>query len=480
MEEVKSINLDEIHSELKYFFEPRTVAVIGASHDPEKVGYGVLKGLVEGGMFSVLESEGFQGSILAINPKREEILGVKCYPSLLNAPEKADLAIICIPAKYVPQAVKDCRDTGVKAVIIISAGFGETGEEGLKLQNEFLKIAREGKLRIVGPNCLGILYPPNSLNASFGPALPPSGSVAFISQSGALADSVIDWSLKERYGFSAVISYGNKADLDAPDFLAWAAKDTHTKAVAVYIEGLNDGRYSLNVAKEVSKVKPIIVMKAGRGLAGTKAVSSHTGSLAGAYDVYKGAFKQAGVIVADNLTEMFNISKALALQQPAEGDRVAIVTNGGGCGVMCADYCEISGLKLPQPSEEIIRRLDSTGKLHPAWSRHNPFDVVGDASPECYRLVLEEVMSSGLYDGAIVIQTLQTMTDTMADAETIVRINEKYKKPVVTSFMKGAFTEKGVEYLEAHGIPNYGELRQAVKCMWALVERGKYLRKVKG
>ena len=349
---------DKISRQLKPFFNPKTIAVIGASSNPKKVGYGVIKNL-----------RSFKGKIIAINPKRKEILGINPYPSLLDVPEKIDLAVISIPAKSVPQAIKDCANKGIKTVIIISAGFGETGEEGKKLQEKFLQTAKENKIRIVGPNCLGILYPPNSLNASFGPALPPSGKVAFISQSGALADSVIDWSLREKYGFSAIVSYGNKSNLDAPDFIAWAGKDPYTKAIALYIEGFTDGRYFLQTAQEVSKIKPIISMKAGRSSAATKAISSHTGSLAGAYNVYKGAYRQSGVIMADTLSEMFALSKSLSMQSPAKGNRIAIVTNGGGCGIMAVDYCEELNISLPQPSKEMIRRIDDKGVLHPAWSR---------------------------------------------------------------------------------------------------------------
>ncbi len=473
------INLEEKHRELKCFFKPEGVAVIGASRNPEKLGYQVVKNLLEGGVVPLPHLKGYPGKVFPVNPKGGEILNLKCYPRVTEIPEKVDLAIICVPAKLVPRAVRDCAQKGVKGINIISAGFGEAGEEGEKLQEEFLKVAKEAKMRIAGPNCLGILYPPNHLNASFGGFLPFSGKVGFISQSGALMDSVIDWSIKEEYGFSTMISYGNKSDLDAPDFLAWASRDTYTKAIALYIEGINDGRYFLEVAKKVSLIKPIIALKAGKTSAGTKAASSHTGSLAGSYQIYKGAFKQSGVIIADTLTQMFDMAKALAFQSPCKGNRVAIVTNGGGNGVLCADYCEELGLKLPQPSKELIEELDKSGRMHPAWSRGNPLDVVGDAGPERYEVALEAVMSSDVYDGVIVIQTLQTTTRPVEDAKIVVEMQKKYKKPVIAAFVGGMITEPGVKYLEEHNIPNYNDMDRAAKSMWALIEYGRYLKRRK-
>ena len=470
------INLEEKHRELKCFFEPGGVAVIGASRSPEKLGYQVLKNLLKGGMFSLPHLKGFSGKIFPVNPKANEILGLRCYPRVTEIPDKVDLVIICVPARFVPQAVRDCAQKGVKGINIISAGFSEAGKEGSGLQEEFLKIAKEGKIRIIGPNCLGVLYTPNHLNASFGGFLPLPGKIGFISQSGALMDSVIDWAIKENYGFSALISYGNKSDLDAPDFIAWASKDSYTKAITLYVEGFNDGRYFLEVAKKVTPIKPIIALKGGKTSTGTKAVSSHTGSLAGSYQVYRGAFRQSGVIMADTLTQMFDMAKALAFQPLIGGNRVAIVTNGGGNGVLCADYCEELGIELPQPPKRLIEELDKSGSMHPAWSRRNPLDLVGDAGPERYKVALEAVMSSTVYDGVIVIQTLQTTTRPVEDAKIVVEIQKKYKKPVITAFVGGMITEASVKYLEEHNIPNYNDMDRAARAMWALIEYSKYLK----
>ncbi|MEA3328547.1 MAG: CoA-binding protein [Candidatus Omnitrophota bacterium] len=473
-----TVNLDKAYRELNFFFQPKSVAVIGASRNPEKVGYGVLKNLLSGGMFSLSHLKGFQGKVFAVNPKIDHILGLKCYRRITDIPEKVDLAVICVPARIVSGVLTDCAIKKVKGVTIISAGFGELGEEGKTIQKEFLKIARRAKVRIIGPNCLGTLYTPNHLNASFGPFLPLKGKIAFISQSGALVDSIVDWSVKQKYGFSAVASYGNKSDLDAPDFIAWAAKDVNTKAITLYIEGFNSGRYFFEVARRVSPIKPIISLKAGKSIAGSRAVSSHTGSLAGSYQVYKGVYKQAGVIMADTLAQMFDMAKALAYQPSAKGGRVAIITNGGGNGVMCADYCEELGIKLPRLSKKIIKKMDRTGKMHPAWSRSNPLDLVGDASSERYQIALNAVLGSGDYDGVIVIQTLQSMTNSIKDAEVVIKMQKKYKKPIISAFSGGAFTEPSVRFLEEHGIPNYNHLDRAAKAMWSLIEYGSYLKEL--
>ncbi|MCX6350147.1 MAG: CoA-binding protein [Candidatus Aureabacteria bacterium] len=472
-------DLKSIHAQIEPFFYPRGVAVIGASGKKGKVGHTVLDGLVRGGAFSRPQLKGFSGPIYAINPKEKEILGVKCYPSVTAVPGPVDLVIICVPGPAVSTVMAECGRKGVKSAIVLTAGFGEAGEKGKKLQADFMKIARASGVRVVGPNCLGILYPPNYLNASFGLTLPFPGPVAFFSQSGALVDSIIDWSLKERYGFSAIVSYGNRADIDVPDLLAWASQDPHTKAIALYLEGVGDGRYFLSMAQQVSAMKPIIALKAGRSAKGTKAVSSHTGSLSGSYEVYRGVFRQAGVILADNLTELLGMSQALAHQPPLAGKRIAIVTNGGGCGVMCTDYCQEAGLEVNDPPAEMIARLDATGLMHPAWSRGNPFDLVGDAAPERYRAALEEIMKSDLYDGVVVIQTLQAVTDNLGDARAVVEMREKYGKPVIAAFMGGTISEEGIRFLEEHGIPNFFDVKQVAYTMKSLFEYGEYVRRAR-
>ena len=474
---MKTYDLKKIYEELNSFFSPRGVAVIGASRKKGKVGHTVLKSLIVGGEFPRPDLKGFRGGIYAVNPREKEILHIRSYPSVKDIPAPVDLAVFCIPNQAVPGAMAECGQAGVKAAIILTAGFGEAGEEGKILQERFLKTAAENQIRIVGPNCLGIIYPPNQLNASFGPTMPYPGSVAFLSQSGALVDSIIDWSIKEKYGFSCIVSYGNKADIDLPELLAWASQDENTRSIALYLEGVGDGRYFLEMAEQVSRLKPIIALKAGRSAKGTKAVSSHTGSLAGSYEVYRGAFRQAGIIAADNLTELLGISQALGNQPTLEGKRIAIVTNGGGAGVMCTDYLQEIGFELPDPPPEMVKRLDRTGQMHPAWSRHNPFDIVGDAAPERYRVALEEIMKSGLYDGVVVIQTLQAVTDNLGDARVVVEIQQKYQKPMVAAFMGGIISEEGIQYLEKHGIPNFFDVKQVAYALKSLFDYGEYRRR---
>jgi acyl-CoA synthetase (NDP forming) len=302
--------------------------------------------------------------------------------------------------------------------------------------------------------------------------MPPQGNIAFVSQSGAIADSIIDWAIENRYGFSAIISYGNKAMLDESDFLEYLAKDDETKAIALYIEGIHDGKKFMEIAKKCSK--PIIVLKSGRTDKGAKAISSHTGSLAGSYDIYKAAFKQSGVIISDTIEELFDSAKALADQPPAKSNRIAIVTNGGGCGVLAADYCSELGLDVVELRSSTLQKLDKTGQMHPAYSRRNPLDLVGDALPERYQAAIGTLLGEDYIDGMIVIQTLQTMTNPEEDANIIIELSKKYPdKPLVCVYMGGRFSKRGRYILDSNGIPDFNDIKKAATALAALVERGK-------
>ena len=439
---------------LSEFFEPESIAVIGASRRRNSVGQGILKSLVKGGVFRNKTNKPFRGRIYPVNPNADNILGKRCYKSILDVRRSVDLAIIAVPAKIVPSLLKECVQKKVKGAIIISAGFGEIGEKGQNLEKQSLKIVKN-KLKIVGPNCLGIIRPSSNLNATFGPCMPKQGKIAFISQSGALVDSVIDWSLESNYGFSAVVSLGNQADLGISDFLLWAAHDKHTKSIALYLEGLREGKKFMQVARKVSKKKPIVALKAGKTRTGMHAVSSHTGSIAGSYDIFKAAFKQSGVHIAYNVDELFEMADALANQPPCRNN-IAIVTNGGGAGVLCADHCESLGINLATLNKNTIEKLDKSGKMHPAYSRGNPLDLVGDALHERYYTAIDTVLQQKDVYGLIVIQTLQTMTEPMLDAEAVLKARKKYpKKPIVTSYMGGKFTRKAVELLESNHVPDF-------------------------
>jgi acetyltransferase len=458
---------------LDRIFEPKTIAVIGASRDINSVGHGILKNLVKGCVFESEFCRPFKGNIYPVNPNADEILGVKSYPSIKDIDDDIDLAIIAVPSKIIPGIVDECIAKKVKGIIIISAGFAETGPKGKELQDKIAATLKKAEIPLIGPNCLGIIRPPINLNASFAPTMPPDGNVAFISQSGAIADSIIDWAITERYGFSVLISYGNKADLDVHGFIDWLEKDEATKAITLYIEGLDDGRKFMEIAKKVSKKKPIIVLKAGRTEKGMHAIASHTGSLAGEYHIYETAFKQSGVLIADTIEELFDTAKALALQPVCKKNSVAIITNGGGCGVLCADYCSDLGINVVELKKSTLKKLEKTGKMHPAYSRANPLDLVGDALPERYEAAINTLLAEDYIGGVIIIQTLQTMTNPEEDARVIIEAKNKYPdKPIICVYMGGKYSARGARLLEANSIPDYNDLKKAALAMRALIDRG--------
>ncbi|MBD3354633.1 hypothetical protein GF361_01450 [Candidatus Woesearchaeota archaeon] len=462
-------------NKLEKLFKPKSVAVIGASRDPDSVGYGILKNIVKGCVFENEYCKPFKGRIYAVNPNADKILNIRSFPKITEIKEDVDLAVIAVPAKIVPSVMMDCVKKKVKAMIVISAGFAELGEQGEKLQEKIKNIAQKADIPLIGPNCLGIIRPSSNLNASFAPAMPPEGNIAFVSQSGAIADSIIDWAIENHYKFSNIISYGNRADIDIHDFIEYLSKDEKTDAIAVYLEGLKDGKRFMEVASKASKKKPIIILKAGRTEEGTKAIASHTGSLAGSYEIYKAAFRQSNVIIADTIEELFDLAKALANQPPCKENAVAIVTNGGGCGVLAADHCTELGVNIVKLKKSTVEKLDKTGKMHPAYSKANPLDIVGDALPERYRAAMETLLKEKYIFGLIVIQTLQTMTDPEEDANIIIELSKKYpQKPIICVYMGGRFSKRSRNILEANQIPNYHDIKKAALAMDALIKRGQH------
>jgi acetate---CoA ligase (ADP-forming) len=462
---------------IEKLFTPGSVAVIGASRDPSSVGQGILRNLALGCVLRTEYCKPFPGKIFPVNPAASELLGMRCFPSLSAIKEPVDLAIISIPARAVLVAVKDCIRKKVGAVIIVSAGFSEAGTRGKRLQEQVVSLLTQHDIPLLGPNCLGMMNISASLNASFAPGTPPAGSVAFVSQSGALVDSVVDWSWDSHYGFSKVISYGNKAMLDCPVFLEYCGNDRATRAIALYIEGVSDGRKFMEVAFKVARMKPIVALKGGSTALGNTAVSSHTASLAGDSRVYSAAFRQSGIIQAATVEELFDVAKVLSTQPPCE-NRIVVVTNGGGAGVLAADYCENLGVQLVPLKEPTLKKLDRTKQMHPAYSRRNPLDLVGDATAERYAAALDILLADFSCAGVIVIQTLQTMTRPIDTAKAIELAAKKHPdKPIVCSFLGGRFSNSGVRYLEAAGIPNVPDVRRAVVSMHALIERKKFLQK---
>ncbi|WP_243664138.1 acetate--CoA ligase family protein [Rhodothermus marinus] len=358
---------------LDAIFRPRSVAVIGASERPGSVGRTLLWNLI---------SNPFGGTVYPVNPKRTNVLGIRAYPSVKDIPEPVDLAVIATPAPTVPGVVQECVEAGVKGAVIISAGFKEIGEEGRRLEEQILAIARKGGMRIIGPNCLGVMRPVTGLNATFASTMARPGTVGFISQSGALLTSILDWSLEENVGFSAFISIGSMLDVGWGDLIYYLGSDPYTKSIILYMESIGDARSFLSAAREVALQKPIIVIKAGRTEEAARAALSHTGSLAGSDEVLSAAFRRTGVLRVDSIADLFYMAEVLAKQPRPEGPRLTILTNAGGAGVLATDALVQGGGQLAELSEETKKKLDEF--LPPQWSHGNPVDILGDADPERY------------------------------------------------------------------------------------------------
>jgi acetyltransferase len=448
------------YTKLNKIFTPKTIAVIGATDRPGSVGRGLCKNLLEGTRYR---------KIYFVNPFKKKVFGNKTYPKITDIQEEIDLAIIAVPANIVPEIAKDCAKKQVGGVIIISAGFAEIGKKGKKLQKQVCNILKSKNIPLIGPNCLGIIRPKIKLNATFAPATPKKGEIAFLSQSGALIDSIIDTFLDSELGFSFIVSYGNEAGVTLCDFLEFAWKDNETKIIALYIEGLKNGRKFFALSRKITQTKPIVILKGGKSQAAKRAVSSHTGSLAGEKEIFSAAFKQAEIIEVESVEELFDIAKALAWQKKCKNG-IGIITNGGGAGVLCADYCEQFGIRLAQISKKTLKILDTSPIMHPAYSRSNPLDIVGDALPNRYKVAIDTLLAQNNIYGLIIIQTLQIMTKPLENAKIIVEAHKKWKnKPIITVFMGGANVQKAIKLLEKNKIPNYPDPLRAIKAMKALI-----------
>jgi len=446
---------------LETFFSPQSVAVIGASRDPDKLGYAVVHNLIDGGFVDV-------GKLYPINPKADDILGVPAYASVLDIEGPVDLAVIVVPQKFVPGVLKECGEKGIPSVVIITAGFREAGHEGLEREREISRIAKEYGIRLIGPNCLGIIDTYTPLNASFAAGTPPKGPINFMSQSGALGTAVLDWALAGEMGFSKFVSLGNKADVSEIDLLAAWQDDPNANVMLAYIEGVPDGQEFIRVAREVSRKKPIVAVKSGVTQAGSRAVSSHTGSLAGSEQAYASAFKQARVIRANTMEEMFDFARAFAYQPVLKGDRIAIITNAGGPGILATDAIERAGLKLSRFEAGTLEKL--TSYLPDAASAANPVDVLGDAAGDRYQFAIEVVSQDPNVDGILVILTPQAMTDILGTAEAIAVLSERADIPVLAVFMGEKEVRKGINVLTPRGVPNYPFPERAVSAFKAMAE----------
>jgi len=445
---------------MKNIFNPKSIALIGASEEKNTVGFGLAKNIFEGRK---------ERKVFFVNPFQKNVLGLDCFEKIKDIKEKIDLAIIAVPAKIVKNIVLECCEKKVGAIIIVSSGFREGGNG--KEEEEIKEIVKKCRISLIGPNCLGIINPSINLNASFAPLTPKKGNIAFLSQSGALLDSVLGMSETENIGFSKVVSYGNEADLNLTDFINYLKDDAETKVIAIYFEGLKDGRRFMEIAKEVVKIKPIVAIKSGRSDKGKEAATTHTGTLAGDYEVYKAAMKQCGVILVDTLEELFDSSKAL-VSQPRCGNGIGIVTNGGGLGVLCVDYCAEAGIEMPALSQETISFLNKSKVMEKVLIKNNPLDLIGDALSDRYGIGIEAMLMQKDINGLIVISTPQIMTEHEKNAKIIVEMRKKYpEKAIVCCFLGGRLVSPAIKILEENNIPNYPDVKRAVKSIKSLIKK---------
>ncbi len=454
-------------------FSPKSVAVIGASTTPGKVGHDIFANILKGG---------YTGILYPVNPTAKSILCVRAYPNLNDIPDEVELAIIILPPAFALKAAQEAIEKKVKGIVIVSAGFREVGGKGLEIENEIVSICRKADIRVIGPNCLGVINPNPSvmLNASFSARMPKFGNISFISQSGALCTAVLDFAADMDFGFSKFISIGNKADVDELDLLKHLHKDIDTEVIMIYLEELRRGPEFIEDIRKITlgdiRPTPIIAIKSGRTGAGALAAASHTGALAGTESVYDAIFQQSGIIRVDSIHELFDFASAFASKNENEqgklrrkvpaGNRVAIVTNAGGPGIVATDMTVSSGLKLAKFSEETIETLAS--HLPSTANIHNPVDVVGDAAQDRYENALSAVVRDEGVDGALVILTPQSMTNALGTAESIAKIARRSNKPILCCFMGIFDVSAGVKYLQEHGIPVFKFPENAAKALGAL------------
>lgn len=444
---------------LQKIFQPKSVAIIGASQNATSLGNKVLQNVIDAG---------FRGPIYPVNPKYKRIGDLPCMERIRDLPEPTDLAIVCTPAATVPEIVHQCGEMGILGLVILSAGFRESGSAGTELEQA---VRREAEafdgLRMVGPNCLGVIAPHAALNASFASSMPAPGRVAFLSQSGALCTAVLDWALQENIGFSHFVSVGNMLDVSIGDLIDYLASDQWTDSIILYIESITEAREFMSAARAFARNKPIIAYKAGRFAESAQAAASHTGAMAGVDTVYQAAFNRAGIVRVSEMTDMFDCAELLARQRTPKGPRLAIVTNAGGPGVMATDeLLERDGV-LADLSNDTLEKLDQ--HLPAAWSRNNPIDVLGDASAERLAGAVEIALAAEEVDAALVVFAPQAMSKPTDAANALIEVAKKSTKPVLTSWMGGATMRDGIELLNAAGIPTYSAPEQAVRAFMYLV-----------
>jgi len=465
---------------LESFFNPKSVAIVGASRQKGKVGYEILSNMIEAG---------YKGKIFPVNPNADSIEGLKCFPDLQSIGQIPDLVIIVVPANIVPAVMRQCADAGVQSVIVITAGFREVGKEGRQLEEQVIQIAKQAGIRVIGPNCLGVIVPANNLNASFAGDLPVAGAIGYLSQSGALLAAILDMANANGIGFSKLVSIGNKADVDELDVIKALASDADTKVIAGYLENITDGNAFMNQAERISHDKPILLMKSGGTEAGAKAASSHTGSLAGGEVAYESAFERAGVIRCESIKQQFDYAQCFANQPLPAGPRVAVITNAGGAGIMAADAIERQGLTFAKLADETINKLAS--RLPPAANLYNPIDILGDALADRYEFALSVILDDPNVDIVLVLLTPQAMTDATATAEAVVKIarppclakklcqTETGAKPILACFLGASKVKEGVRILREGKIPQYDSPESAVAAIKVMADYVRWLSRPK-
>ncbi|MCC6367347.1 MAG: GNAT family N-acetyltransferase [Bryobacterales bacterium] len=437
---------------LDVFFKPDSVAVIGATEAPGSVGRTTLWNLI---------SSPFGGTVYPVNPKRSSVLGVRAYPSVREVPEAVDLAVVVTPAQTVPGIIRECVEAGVKGAIVLAAGFRELGPRGEALEQQVLEEARKGSLRIIGPNCLGVMCPTTGLNATFANAMARQGTVAFLSQSGALCTAVLDWSHRELVGFSAFVSIGSMADVGWGDLIDYLGNDARTRSILIYMESVGDARSFLSAAREVALTKPVIVIKAGRTAEGARAAAAHTGAVPGRDDVLDAALRRCGVLRVSHISDLFYMAEVLSKQPRPRGKRLAIVTNAGGPAVLATDMLITGGGDLAPLSEDTMAALNQA--LPSEWSHANPIDILGDAKPERFAKVVEIVAKDPNSDGILVVLAPQANTDPTETAEQMKPFAKLGKKPILASWMGGMDVAGGVALLRSAEIPTFAYPDTAVR-----------------
>jgi acetyl coenzyme A synthetase (ADP forming)-like protein len=443
---------------LDHFFHPSSVAVVGASQSPGKIGYDILNNILQ---------HGYSGAVYPINPKATQILGCKVYPDLVSVPSDIDLAVIALPAAAVMKVIEQCGRKKIDSVVIISAGFKEVGPQGARLEEELARLASKLGIHVMGPNCLGLIDTKSSLNASFSAGMPLDGNIGFFSQSGALCVAILDWALGENVGFSRFVSLGNKMDLSETEMMLAMEQDENTRVILGYLESIEEGPPFMKAARQVAQEKPIIVIKSGTTTAGAKAASSHTGALAGSENAYKAAFKQSGIIRARSMQALFSYAMAFATQPLPRGARLAIVTNSGGPGILAADACDRSSLHLSPIRKETADRLREF--LPPTASVYNPIDIIGDASHERYEKTLGVVMQDEFIHAILILLTPTASVDPKAVARSIVKLAKNADKPILTSFMGQRKVRAARKILQDHDIPSYDYPEDAIAALDAML-----------